>query len=160
MKKRTSLLLPLLICCCTPQNQLILDPFDKGESLMICDETAIAEFETLMADIGTPENEYQTPAKARNFFNSPDVISTYQDTQPILGICRNGEKNYYSHIEKDHRGNLITDLDQGVTDYIVNRDKYASIKEFIALHTPVQQENVELEEGLNESDMDEDGEEE
>lgn len=153
MKKITSLLLPLLICCCTPQNQLILDPFDKGESLMICDKAAIAEFETLMADIGTPANEYETPSKTKNFFNSPDVISTYQDTQPVLGICRNGEKNYYYHIEKDHRGNLITDLDQGVTDYVVSRDKYARIKEFIALHTPVQQDEVELEEGLNESDM-------
>jgi hypothetical protein len=159
MNRLFLLLIPLVICCCTTQNQLILDPFDKGESLMICDETAIAEFETLMADIGTPGNEYEAPAEARNFFNSPDVLSTYQDTQPILGICRSGEKEYYYHIEKDHRGRLITDLDKGVTDYVVSKEKYNQIKEFIALHTPAQQEEIELEDGLNESDIYEDEDE-
>lgn len=148
------LFLSLLLCSCTVQNQLILDPFYEGESLMIRDEAAIAEFETLMSDIGTPDNEYETPAKTKNFFNSPDVISTYQDTQPVLGICRNGEKQYYYHIEKDTRGTLITDLDQGVTDYVVSPEKFARIKNFIALHTPAPQEEVELEEGINEADMD------
>lgn len=151
-------LLPLLLCCCTQQNQLILDPFDRGESLMVCDMEAISAFESLMADVATPANEHQLPVSPRAFFDSSDVISTYQFTQPILGICRNGEKQYYYHIEKDTHGTLLTDLDLGVTDYVVSPEKYEKIKEFIALHSPVQQEDILLEEGLNESDYNIDNE--
>lgn len=150
--KRFSCLFPLLLCCCTPQNQLILDPFDRGESLMVCDMEAITAFEALMADVAVADNEHKLPASPKDFFDSADVLSTYQFTQPILGICRNGEKEYYYHIEKDTHGTLITDLDQGVTDYVITPEKYAQIKEFIALHSPVQQEDIVLEEGLNESD--------
>ncbi len=150
--KSLSYILPLLLCCCSQQNQLILDPFDRGESLMVCDMEAIADFETLMADVATPGNEHKLPATPKDFFDSADILSTSQFTQPILGICRNGAKQYYYHIEKDTRGTLLTDLDQGATDYVVSPEKYAKIKEFIALHSPVQQEDILLEEGLNESD--------
>ncbi len=149
-------LLPLLFCCCSPQNQLIIDPFDRGQSLMVCDMEAIADFETLMADVATPSNEHKQPSSTKAFFDSADVLSTSQFTQPILGICRSGDKQYYYHIEKDTHGTLITDLDQGVTDYIVSPEKYARIREFITLHSPAQLEDIELEEGLNESDYIED----
>ena len=60
--------------------------------------------------------------------------------------------------EKDTHGTLLTDLDLGVTDYVVSPEKYEKIKEFIALHSPVQQEDILLEEGLNESDYNIDNE--
>lgn len=129
--------LPLLITGCT-QNQLILDPFDEGESLMVRDEEAIAYFETLMADVGTQDNLYKIPATdSKTYFDSPDVLNTFQDTQPVLGICRSGEKEYYYHIEEDYEGTLLTDLDQGITDYIITPEKYEQIREFIRVHTPV-----------------------
>ncbi|MBO5684144.1 MAG: hypothetical protein J6R92_04285, partial [Akkermansia sp.] len=60
MKRHLTLLLPLLLCCCT-QNQLILDPFDEGESLMVQDEEAIADFEAIMADVANPGTVYKIP---------------------------------------------------------------------------------------------------
>lgn len=134
----TALLLPLF-CACVPQNQLIIDPLVDGESLMIRDDEAIKEFETIMAGIADPGNTYRMPTSTKDFFNSADVISTFQYTQPLLGICRNGEKEYYYHIERSHDGTLITDLDQGVTDYIVTPEKYKQIVDFMTLHTPVEQ---------------------
>ena len=139
------LFLPLVLSCCT-QNQLILDPFYEGESLMIQDEQAIAEFEAMMADVATPENEYQRKAKNKGFFDSQDILSSVQDTQPTLGICRSGEKEYYYHIEKDHRGTYISDLNLGVTDYIISPEKFEQIQEFIRLHTPSSPEEEEEEE--------------
>lgn len=139
MKHLLSLLLPLVLFSCT-QNQLILDPFDEGESLMIEDEEAILQFEQLMADVASPDNEYKARTKDRNFFDSADVISTVQDTQPTMGICRSGEKEYYYHIERDLDGTLITDMDQGMTDYIISPEKFEEIRDFIRLHTPVKPE--------------------
>lgn len=139
MKRILPLLLPLALICCT-QNQLILDPFDEGESLMIEDEDAILQFEQMMADVATPDNEYKAGTKDRNFFDSADVISTVQDTQPTMGICRSGEKEYYYHIERDQDGTLITDMDQGMTDYIISPEKFEAIRNFIRLHTPVKPE--------------------
>lgn len=139
MKHILSLLLPLVLLSCT-QNQLILDPFDEGESLMIEDEEAILQFEQLMADVASPDNEYKARTKDRNFFDSADVISTVQDTQPTMGICRSGEKEYYYHIERDLDGTLITDMDQGMTDYIISPEKFEEIRDFIRLHTPVKPE--------------------
>lgn len=136
MKHILSLLLPLVLLSCT-QNQLILDPFYEGESLMIEDEEAILQFEQMMADVPTPENVYKPRTRERNFFDSADVISTFQDTQPTIGICRSGEKEYYYHIERDLDGILITDMDQGMTDYVVSPAKFKEIKDFIRLHTPV-----------------------
>ena len=154
MKRHLTLLLPLLLCCCT-QNQLILDPFDEGESLMIQDETAILEFEQLMADVGTPENEYRKGKTDKTFFNSSDVLNTLQDTQPMLGICRSGDKEYYYHIERDVNDTLITDLDMGMTDYVVTPQKYREIIDFIQLHTPVPPDyNPEAEEGEKENTED------
>ena len=147
MNKRRylALFLPLVLSCCT-QNQLILDPFYEGESLMIQDEQAIAEFEAMMADVATPENEYQRKAKNKGFFDSQDILSSVQDTQPTLGICRSGEKEYYYHIEKDHLGTYISDLNLGVTDYIIRPEKFEQIQEFIRLHTPSTPEEEEDEE--------------
>lgn len=139
MKHILSLLLPLVLLSCT-QNQLILDPFDEGESLMIEDEEAILQFEQLMADVASPDNEYKARTRDRNFFDSADVISTVQDTQPTMGICRSGEKEYYYHIERDLDGTLITDMDQGMTDYIISPEKFEEIRDFIRLHTPVKPE--------------------
>ena len=139
MKRILSLLIPLSLLSCT-QNQLILDPFDEGESLMIEDEEAILQFEQLMADVATPDNVYKARSRERNFFDSADVISTFQDTQPVIGICRSGEKEYYYHIERDQDNKLITDMDLGVTDYVVSREKYEQIRDFISLHTPVKPE--------------------
>lgn len=139
MKHLLSLLLPLVLFSCT-QNQLILDPFDEGESLMIEDEEAILQFEQLMADVASPDNEYKARTRDRNFFDSADVISTVQDTQPTMGICRSGEKEYYYHIERDLDGTLITDMDQGMTDYIISPEKFEEIRDFIRLHTPVKPE--------------------
>ena len=154
------LFLPLVLGCCT-QNQLILDPFYEGESLMIQDEQAIAEFEAMMADVATPENEYQRKAKNKGFFDSQDILSTVQDTQPTLGICRSGEKEYYYHIEKDHRGTYISDLNLGVTDYIISPEKFEQIQEFIRLHTPsTPEEEEEDEETTDEPAADESEEEE
>ena len=154
MKHILSLLLPLGLLCCT-QNQLILDPFDEGESLMIEDEDAILQFEQLMADIPTPDNEYKARTAERNFFDSADVISTVQDTQPTMGICRSGEKEYYYHIERDHNGTLITDMDMGVTDYVISPDKFEEIRDFIRLHTPVKPEYETAEEEGTETKGDE-----
>ena len=154
------LFLPFVLGCCT-QNQLILDPFYEGESLMIQDEQAIAEFEAMMADVATPENEYQRKAKNKGFFDSQDILSTVQDTQPTLGICRSGEKEYYYHIEKDHRGTYISDLNLGVTDYIISLEKFEQIQEFIRLHTPsTPEEEEEDEETTDEPAADESEEEE
>lgn len=150
MKRISSLLLPLVLLSCT-QNQLILDPFDEGESLMIEDEEAILQFEQLMADVATPDNVYKARSRERNFFDSADVISTFQDTQPVIGICRSGEKEYYYHIERDLDDTLITDMDLGVTDYVVSREKYEQIRDFISLHTPVKPE-YEPEENGEEDD--------
>ncbi len=150
MKRISSLLLPLVLLSCT-QNQLILDPFDEGESLMIEDEEAILQFEQLMADVATPDNVYKARSRDRNFFDSADVISTFQDTQPVIGICRSGEKEYYYHIERDLDDTLITDMDLGVTDYVVSREKYEQIRDFISLHTPVKPE-YEPEENGEEDD--------
>lgn len=130
------ILLSLCLCCCS-QNQLILDPFDEGESLMIEDEEAIIQFEQMMEGIASPDNEYKSGHGDKNIFSSPDVLNTYQDTQPTMGICRSGDKEYYYHIERDHRGTLITDLDLSVTDYIVSPEKYRQITDFIRIHTPV-----------------------
>lgn len=146
-------LLPILLCCCGSQNQLILDPFDKGESLMIRDEEAIQDFESIMAGIKAPENEYKVTEHPSDFFDSLDVLSTTQYTQPVLGICRYGEKEYYYHIEKDTHGNMITDLDQGVVEFIVTPETYARIREFIVLHSPAKQAEQGPDEELNESDM-------
>ena len=154
MKRLLSLLLSLTLCSCT-QNQLILDPFDEGESLMIEDEEAILQFEQMMADIPTPENVYKPRTKDRNFFDSADVISTFQDTQPTIGICRSGEKEYYYHIERDLDGVLITDMDQGVTDYIISPEKFEEIRNFIRLHTPVKPEYEPEDEETTEDEEDE-----
>lgn len=154
MKRLLSLLLSLTLCSCT-QNQLILDPFDEGESLMIEDEEAILQFEQMMADIPTPENVYKPRTRDRNFFDSADVISTFQDTQPTIGICRSGEKEYYYHIERDLDGVLITDMDQGMTDYIISPEKFEEIRNFIRLHTPVKQEYDPEDEGTTEDEEDE-----
>lgn len=151
MKRYLLPLLSLMLVCCT-QNQLILDPFDEGESLMVQDEEAIAEFEAIMADVNNPGKIYNFPSAARNFFNSPDVLNTYQETQPILGICRNGEKEYYYHIEEDSEGILHTDLDEGITDYIVTPEKYEQIREYIRLHTPVPEDYVPEEESEEEEE--------
>ena len=159
MKRKLSLLLPLLLCCCT-QNQLILDPFDEGESLMIQDEAAILEFEQLMADVATPENEYKKGTSDTSFFNSADVISTVQNTQPMLGICRNGDKEYYYHIERDTNNTLITDLDMGMTDYIVSPEKYKAIIDFIQLHTPVPPDYNPTPEEASEENTEKDSEDE
>ncbi len=156
MKHILTLLLPLALLSCT-QNQLILDPFDEGESLMIEDEEAILQFEQLMADVPTPGNEYKTHTKERNFFDSADVISTVQDTQPTMGICRSGEKEYYYHIERDLDGTLITDMDLGMTDYIISPEKFEKIRNFIRLHTPVK---PEYEASEDDKSTDEDKEEE
>ena len=140
MKPVFPLLCALLLVCCT-QNQLILDPFDEGESLMVQDEEAIADFEAIMADVANPGTVYKIPGTgSRDFFNSPDVLNTFQDTQPVLGICRAGEKEYYYHIEEDVNGTLLTDLDQGITDYVVTPEKYEQIRNFIRVHTPVPEE--------------------
>ena len=140
MKRLFCCLFPLALACCT-QNQLILDPFDDGESLMVQDEDAIADFESIMADVAAPDNVYKVPdARPREFFNSQDTLSTSQDTQPRLGICRSGDKEYYYHIEEDVDGTMLTDLDQGITDYIVSPEKYEQIRDFIRLHTPVPEE--------------------
>lgn len=154
MKRVLSLLLSLTLYSCT-QNQLILDPFDEGESLMIEDEEAILQFEQMMADIPTPENVYKPRTRDRNFFDSADVISTFQDTQPTIGICRSGEKEYYYHIERDLDGVLITDMDQGMTDYIISPEKFEEIRNFIRLHTPVKQEYDPEDEGTTEDEEDE-----
>ena len=154
MKRLLSLLLSLTLYSCT-QNQLILDPFDEGESLMIEDEEAILQFEQMMADIPTPENVYKPRTRDRNFFDSADVISTFQDTQPTIGICRSGEKEYYYHIERDLDGVLITDMDQGVTDYIVSPEKFEEIRNFIRLHTPVKPEYEPEDEETTEDEEDE-----
>lgn len=154
MKRLLSLLLSLTLCSCT-QNQLILDPFDEGESLMIEDEEAILQFEQMMADIPTPENVYKPRTRDRNFFDSADVISTFQDTQPTIGICRSGEKEYYYHIERDLDGVLITDMDQGVTDYIISPEKFEEIRNFIRLHTPVKPEYEPEDEETTEDEEDE-----
>lgn len=154
MKRVLSLLLSLTLCSCT-QNQLILDPFDEGESLMIEDEEAILQFEQMMADIPTPENVYNPRTRDRNFFDSADVISTFQDTQPTIGICRSGEKEYYYHIERDLDGVLITDMDQGVTDYIISPEKFEEIRNFIRLHTPVKPEYEPEDEETTEDEEDE-----
>lgn len=154
MKRHLSLLLPLLLCCCT-QNQLILDPFDGGESLMIEDEAVILEFEQLMADIATPENEYKKGLSDKSFFNSADLLNTFQDTQPMMGVCRSGDKEYFYHIERDVNNTLITDLDMGMTDYIVTPEKYKAIIDFIQLHTPVPADyNPESEESTDENKED------
>ncbi|MBQ2868898.1 MAG: hypothetical protein IJE88_02610 [Akkermansia sp.] len=150
MKRISSLLLPLVLLSCT-QNQLILDPFDEGESLMIEDEEAILQFEQMMSDVATPDNVYKARSRERNFFDSADVISTFQDTQPIIGICRSGEKEYYYHIERDQDDTLITDMDLGVTDYVVSREKFEQLRDFISLHTPVKPE-YEPEENSEEDD--------
>lgn len=139
MKRILSWLFPLALVCCT-QNQLILDPFDGGESLMIEDEEAIAQFEQIMADVATPDNEYKAGNNDKNIFNSPDVINSLQDTEPTMGICRSGEKEYYYHIERNIKGILITDLDLGVTDYIISREKYREITDFMRAHTPAKPE--------------------
>ena len=136
MKRYLFPLLSLALVCCT-QNQLILDPFDEGESLMVQDEEAIAEFEAIMADVNNPDKVYKLPTSSRNFFNSPDVLNSYQETQPILGICRSGEKEYYYHIEQGRDGTLISNLDMGLTDYVITPQKYEQITDFIHLHTPV-----------------------
>lgn len=137
MKHYVLSFLSLTLVCCT-QNQLILDPFDEGESLIVQDDDAIAEFEAIMADINTPERVYQSKtSKDSSFFDSLDVINTCQYTQPRLGICRNGDREYYYHIEEDVNGTLLTDLDQGITDYVVTPEKYEQIREYIRLHTPV-----------------------
>lgn len=154
MKRVLSLLLSLTLYSCT-QNQLILDPFDEGESLMIEDEEAILQFEEMMADIPTPENVYKPRTRDRNFFDSADVISTFQDTQPTIGICRSGEKEYYYHIERDLDGVLITDMDQGVTDYIISPEKFEEIRNFIRLHTPVKPEYEPEDEETTEDEEDE-----
>lgn len=154
MKRLLSLLLSLTLYSCT-QNQLILDPFDEGESLMIEDEEAILQFEQMMADIPTPENVYKPRTRDRNFFDSADVISTFQDTQPTIGICRSGEKEYYYHIERDLDGVLITDMDQGVTDYIISPEKFEEIRNFIRLHTPVKPEYEPEDEETTEDEEDE-----
>lgn len=138
MSKSLLSLLPLFLCSCIVQNQLILDPLEEGESLMIRDEQAIAAFETIMAGVADPGNTYNLPESTHAFFNSADVISTFQNTQPVLGVCRNGEKEYYYHIERNQDDVLISDLDQGVTDYIITPEKYKEIQDFIAQHTPVQ----------------------
>ena len=156
MKRRLSLLLPLLLCCCT-QNQLILDPFYEGESLMIKDEAAILEFEQLMADVATPENEYKKGKADKYFFNSADLLNTFQDTQPVLGICRNGDKEYYYHIERDVNDTLISDLDQGMTDYIITPEKYSAITEYIRVHTPVPPDYTPEEDENTEDSEDEEG---
>ena len=131
------LFLSAFLAACTAQNQLILDPFYEGESLMVQDEQAIAEFEQIMADVPTPENKYKLKQSARAFFDSPDVLSTTQDTQPTLGICRTGDKEYYYHIEETPRGILISDLDLGITDYVITPEKFEQIRDFIRIHTPV-----------------------
>ncbi|MBQ6941417.1 MAG: hypothetical protein IJN23_02515 [Akkermansia sp.] len=154
MKRVLSLLLSLTLYSCT-QNQLILDPFDEGESLMIEDEEAILQFEQMMADIPTPENVYKPRTRDRNFFDSADVISTFQDTQPTIGICRSGEKEYYYHIERDLDGVLISDMDQGVTDYIISPEKFEEIRNFIRLHTPVKPEYEPEDEETTEDEEDE-----
>ncbi len=136
-------LLPLVVCSCVVQNQLILDPLEDGESLMIQDEEAIAAFEVIMAGVADPTNTYKLPDSTREFFNSADVISTFQNTQPVLGICRNGDKEYYYHIERNQDGSLITDLDEGVTDYIITPEKYKEIQDFMASHTPAKDEESE-----------------
>lgn len=118
---------------------------------MIEDEEAILQFEQLMADVATPDNVYKARSRERNFFDSADVISTFQDTQPVIGICRSGEKEYYYHIERDLDNKLITDMDLGVTDYVVSREKYEQIRDFISLHTPVKPE-YEPEENGEEDD--------
>lgn len=155
MKPVFPLLCALLLVCCT-QNQLILDPFDEGESLMVQDEEAIADFEAIMADVANPGTVYKIPGTgSRDFFNSPDVLNTFQDTQPVLGICRAGEKEYYYHIEEDSKGILHTDLDEGITDYIVTPEKYEQIREYIRLHTPVPEDYVPEEENEDESEEEE-----
>lgn len=161
MKRYLLPLFPLALACCT-QNQLILDPFDEGESLMVQDEEAIAEFEAIMDDVNNPEQVYKLPTSARNFFDSPDVLNTYQETQPILGICRSGEKEYYYHIEEDTNGTLHTDLDEGITDYIITPEKYEQIREYIRLHTPVPEDYVpeEVKEEGKVDDSEEDAEKE
>ena len=136
MRLRPTLLLPLLLCCCT-QNQLILDPFNEGESLIIEDDEIIMEFEQLMSDVATPENEYREGRNDATFFNSEDVLSTFLDTKPTLGICRSGDKEYYYHIEQGRDGTLISNLDMGLTDYVITPQKYEQITDFIHLHTPV-----------------------
>ena len=153
MKHILSLLLPLVLLSCT-QNQLILDPFDEGESLMIEDDEAILQFEQMLADVPTPENEYKPRTRNRDFFDSADVISTFQDTQPTIGICRSGEKEYYYHIERDLDGVLITDMDQGVTDYIISPEKFEEIRNFIRLHTPVKPEYEPEDEETTEDEED------
>lgn len=136
MRPLPTLLLPLLLCCCT-QNQLILDPFNEGESLIIEDDEIIMEFEQLMSDVALPENEYREGRNDATFFNSEDVLSTFLDTKPTLGICRSGDKEYYYHIEQGRDGKLISNLDMGLTDYIISPQKYEQITDFIRLHTPV-----------------------
>lgn len=154
MKRILPLLCPLALVCCT-QNQLILDPFDGGESLMIEDEEAIAQFEQIMADVATPDNEYKAGNNDKNIFNSPDVINSLQDTEPTMGICRSGDKEYYYHIERNIKGTLITDLDLGVTDYIVSREKYREITDFMRAHTPAEPDLESQEDSEDESDADE-----
>lgn len=159
MKRYLFPLLSLALVCCT-QNQLILDPFDEGESLMIEDETAIVEFEQLMANVATPDNEYKKGKNDKSFFNSSDVLNTFQDTQPVLGICRSGDKEYYYHIERDIYGTYITDMDMGMTDYIISPGLYDEITDFIRIHTPVPAEFVPGKEESDDSDSEEDDTEE
>lgn len=160
MRKSLLSLLPLFLCSCIVQNQLILDPLEEGESLMIRDEQAIAAFETIMAGVADPGNTYNLPESTREFFNSADVISTFQNTQPVLGVCRNGDKEYYYHIERNVDGTLITDLDEGVTDYIISPEKYKEIQDFMAQHTPEPEDAPETETPEQESPEGETDEEE
>lgn len=160
MNKHLFFLLPLVCCSCMVQNQLIIDPLEDGESLMIRDEAAIAAFENIMAGVADPTNTYKLPDSTREFFNSADVISTFQNTQPVLGICRNGDKEYYYHIERNVDGTLITDLDEGVTDYIISPEKYKEIQDFMTLHTPEPEEAPETETPEQESPEGETDEEE
>lgn len=127
---------------------------------MIEDETAILEFEQLMADVATPDNEYKKGESDKSFFDSSDVLNTSQDTQPVLGICRSGDKEYYYHIERDIYGTYITDMDMGMIDYIVSPERYREIADFIRIHTPVPAEFVPGEEESDDSDSEEDDTEE
>lgn len=105
---------------------------------MIEDEEAIAQFEQMMENVPKPENEYKASNSSdKTVFDSLDVLSSYQLTQPIMGVCRSGEKEYYYHIERDSNDTLISDLDLGVTDYVISPEKYKEITDFIRIHTPV-----------------------
>ncbi len=110
---------------------------------MIRNDDAIADFEAIMAGVASPENEYTAISENARFFNSQDVLNSYQFTQPVIGVCRSGDKEYYYHIEKDIKGRFFTDLNEGVTDYLISREKYNQIMEYISLHTPVPAEYEE-----------------